>query len=184
MEHFQSKANALAFDPIALQDHFVCIRYYQETHYRQVDFTETIFPFQCIDVGALGAGITSAKTNITNLDMFDDEFGQFRIYPLDNVQVRLFEPAGVVRGQLKNIQVQFSPMSAARNPGLNLFEIFVWKDSRPAVEVINGSAYALNATRFIAQGYRFHTIPVTPSTVARIKENALPCTTVWCSGKG
>jgi hypothetical protein len=179
---YESKAGLmLDFDPIALQGYFVRILYYNERLYRQVDFKETIPPFQCVDLGALAAGATSAKTAMTNLDLPIDEFGQFRFSCLDNAQLRLYEPAGVLKHQLKFIQSNWS----GSNPLLtnNATEMCIWQDNRPSVDAVNGSGYALGGVRIIARGYRYHTKPVDIETVKRIEAGALPVVDAWCSGK-
>lgn len=181
------KAQVGMFNPVALQDQNVCIHYQQSRYYRQVDFLESIPPFQAIDLGALAAQTVSGRTNLTNLDMPDEEFGLFRWYPLDNAQIRLFLPAGIAKFELKNIQVPVDYKTLQRDPNLVSTEFCVWEDNRPAIEAINGMDYALSAVRIVAMGYRFHTIDLEkaePALVERIKAGTEPCTHVWCSGRG
>lgn len=178
------KAAVGMFEPTALQDQNVCIHYQQERHYRQVDFLESIPAFQCIDLGALAAATRSAKTPIPNLDMPDDEFGLFRWYMLDNVQAYLFIPGGVAKHELKNIQVPFDYKTLQRDPNLVSTEFCVWQDNRPSIEAVNGMDYALSAVRMVTIGYRFHTFAVDKDMVTAIKRGDIPCTHVWCSGRG
>ncbi|MDD4985408.1 MAG: hypothetical protein PHQ43_06415 [Dehalococcoidales bacterium] len=178
------KAAVGMFDPAALQDQNVCIHYQQQRFYRQVDFLESIPPFQCADIGALAAQTRSARTQITNLDMPDDEFGLFRWYCLDNAQIYLFLPTGVAKFELKNIQVPYDYKTTQRDPNLVSTEFCVWQDNRPAVEALNGMDYALSAVRIIAMGYRFHTFALDSQTEEAIKAGRIYCTHVWCSGRG
>lgn len=200
------------FDPVALQDHNVCIHYVQQKHYRKVDFLESIPPFQCIDITAglgLAALALTGRVNIVNLDMADNEFGLWRWYPIDDAQVRLYHPSGISKYQLRNLQVPVDMNILTRDPNLTSTEIAVWEDNRPAVEAINGNAVALGAVRLIAIGYRFHTIEIEgPSTyderkiinsmkgepgnqnkkeedlmITALQQKRLPCTDVWCSGR-
>ena len=195
---YQSKQGdgaPLGFDPIALQGHYVAIHYTTELLFRQVMFWEPIPRFQAIDIvaaltlGTLGVGATAPKTNLTNLDMFDDEFGQFRMWTLDNVQIRVFLPAGTLLHQLKNIQIPIGAANPLSNPSLNFTEMCVWEDNRPAVECVNGSAVALNAVRIMVEGYRYYTKPVEGDIAAKIKASiegtgpSFPVTHVWCSGR-
>jgi len=184
------KAQVGMFDPIALQNQNVCIHYVQNKHYRKVDFLEAIPPFQCIDIGAVGAVATSARTPVPNLDMPEGEFGLFRWYPIDDAQIRLFHPFGVSKWQLRNLQVPLDMNIINRDPNLVSTEIAVWENNRPAVEAINGHAFALNAVRIIAIGYRFHTVNLegtgpdaNPKLVEALKSGAQPCTHVWASGR-
>jgi hypothetical protein len=187
------KSQVGMFDPVALQNQYVCIHYVQNVYYRKVDFIEGIPPFQCVDIAA-GLGLAalgvSGRVNIANLEMADNEFGLFRWYPIDDAQVRLFHPAGIAKWQLRNLQVPIDMNIVIRDPNLVSTEIAVWEENRPAVEAINASAIALGAVRLIALGYRFHTINLEagagaePQTVGSIKSGATPCTHVWCSGRG
>lgn len=180
------------FDPVALQDQNVCIRYLQTVKYRRVDFLESIPPFQCIDITA-GAGLAAVtptgRVNIVNLEMADGEFGLWRWYQLDDAQIRLFHPAGLGKFQLRNLQVPVDRSILSRDPNLVSTEIAVWENNRPAMEAINGHAFALGAVRIIAMGYRFHTFDLEagkrkdPDLVSALIAKKEPCTDVWCSGR-
>ncbi len=160
---------ANGMEPIALLDDYVKVITQGQILYRKVTFFESIPPFQWIDfcavppngplaaAAALGAGTPSIKANVVNLDLYDDEFGQWRWFPLDNVQAQLFLPAGVAKWQLKNLQVGLDRAIAYRDPLLITTEFFSWEDLRPAMQVLNFSGYALNAARIVGWGYRFHT---------------------------
>ena len=204
------KAQVGMLDPIALQNQNVCIHYVQNAYYRKVDFLEAISPFQCLNIGAVAAATVSPRTAIPNLEMPRHEFGLFRWWPIDDAQIRLFHPAGIAKGQLRNLQVPYDMNIVNRDPNLVSTEIAVWEDNRPAVEAINGQAVALAAVRLIAIGYRFHTAEITAPVTAREKdvvaemrrlpgyqgrrdsellimafqEERLPVTHVWASGRG
>lgn len=189
------KAEIGMFDPVVLQDQNVRIRYLQSVFYRRVTYLESIPPFQALDLGAVAANTTSARTPITRMDMYDDEFGLFRWYPLDNAQIRLFLPQGTAKFDMKTVQVPIDYKLIERDPNLVSTEIAVWEDNRPAIEAVNGQAYGLQAVRIIAMGYRFHTVDLSDKTnlavlglpddyVARIKSGDVPATDVWCSGFG
>jgi hypothetical protein len=197
-------------EPIALQNHLVAIHFVKDVIYRRVVFFEPITPTQVIDLGALGAGITSARTNVTNLDCYDNEFGQFRWYCLDNAQIRVFTPRGVAKGDLKTLQAVIPPNIGAINPDLSLTELFVWQDNRPAIEAINGGGVALVAVRMVAMGFRYRTDEIgnpvtyeeaklvaqlrqeqnlsgkTPQEliIIGIQQSRIACTHVWASGMG
>jgi len=184
------KAQVGMFDPIALQNQNVCIHYVQNEYYRKVDFLESLPPFQCLNIGALAAVSVSPRTNVVNLEMPDNEFGLFRWYPIDDAQIRLFHPVGMAKWQLRNLQDTVDMQITDRDPNLVSTEIAVWQNNRPAMEAINGHAFALAAVRIIAIGYRFHTIDlekgknVDEALVKALKAGTVPCTHVWCSGRG
>jgi hypothetical protein len=155
------KAQMGMIDPIALQDHNVCIHYNKSIYYRKVDFLESIPPFQCVDLTAglgLAAFAPTGRVNIVNLEMADNEFGLFRWYPVDNAQIRLFHPSGIAKFQLRNLQVPVDMNILVRDPNLVSTEIAVWQNNRPSAEAVNGNAVALGAVRLEALGYRFHTM--------------------------
>lgn len=171
------------FDPVALQDQNVVIHYLDERHYRQVNFLESIPPFQCIDLGALAAATVSARTNLVNLEVGDDEFALYRWFCLDNAQIRLFLPPGVAKFELRNIQVPSDYKTVQLDPNLVSTEFCLWEDNRPAIEAINGMDYPLTAVRIIAMGYRFHTVALEKSQVDAIKNRQVYATHVWCTGR-
>lgn len=184
------KAQVGMFDPVALQNQNVCIHYVQSIHYRKVDYLEAIPPFQCLDVGAVAAGVVSVRTLIPNLEMPNNEFGLFRWYPIDDAQIRLFHPAGVAKWQLRWLQVPVDMNIVNRDPNLVSTEIAVWEDNRPSVEAVNGHAFALTAVRLVAIGYRFHTVNLegdgpdaNSNLVEQLKAGSQPCTHVWASGR-
>lgn len=184
------KAQVGMFDPVALRNQNVRIFYGESIHYRKVDFLEGIPPFQCVNIGALAAITASGRINIVNLEMADNEFGLFRWFPIDDAQIRLFHPSGVSKFQLRNLQVPVDMNIVYRDPNLVSTEIAVWENNRPAVEAINGHAFALGGVRLIALGYRFHSIDLEgndkgadPQLVKAIKEGSAPCTDVFCSGR-
>jgi len=171
-----------AMEPIALRGYYVKIITYQQEFFRRVTFYEAIPQFQVVNVGALAAQTQSVKTAVTNLDLWDNEFGQWRWFPLDNVQVRLFLPSGVGKWQLKNIQVGLDRAIINRDPTLVTTEFFSWEDQRPSVECLNFSDYALLASRIVCFGYRFHTEDLDPGVVQQLKQGALPYTPINCAG--
>jgi hypothetical protein len=172
-------------EPLAIQNQNVAIHYVQNIFYRKVDYLEAIPPFQAIDLGALAAQTRSARTNVTNLDMPDDEFGQFRWYPMDNAQIRLFLPPAVGKFSLKNLQTTLDINIRDIDPCLHLTEFCVWEDNRPAIEAVNGMDYALNAVRMIAFGFRYHTVDISGDSdlIRGILDGSKPCTHVWASGR-
>jgi len=209
MDFYPNKSNGGMMEPIALQDHLVAIHYIKTTNYRRVKFTEGLSTFEVIDLGALGANATGVLTNATRLDLYDGEFGQFRIYPYDDFQLRLFLPRGSARGDLKTIQVPIDPSVVSTDPDLHLTEFFVWEDNRPGMQAINNRAVALTNTRVKGMGFRYITEEVTgplsrqeKTAVNQLKaesaanpakkeidyllqaitEKMVPCVHVWASG--
>jgi hypothetical protein len=172
-------------EPIVLLNYYVQIKTYNSSVlFGQVDFFERIPWFQAIDMGAVPVQSFAAKQNVTNLDLWDQEFGQWRWYPLDDAQVSVFVPAGVSKWQLKNITVGIDRSIILRDPSLESTEIFTWQDQRPAMQALNFSNVALSACRIMATGYRFHVVPVTdPKIIVSFNNGTTKFTTIQCAGQ-
>lgn len=194
MELYPHQSNQ-SMQPVALQNHKVAIHYLNTIHWRQVVFLEPIPPFQFLNIGAIAANTTSARTQATNLRMPSNEFIQIRWWPLDRAQVRISLPSAVAKHSLLNIQANVQDTIIYQDPTLAMTEIFIWEDNNPAFEAINFSDYALNFCRLMGMGYRFVTRPLGEATVAKIEKVIKeggdgteqqvigPCTHIWCTGK-
>lgn len=198
------KAQVGMFEPTQLQDQFVRIRYLADVFYRKVVFLESYPPFTGVNAGALAANATSAVTNITNIDMPDDEFGLFRWFPIDPISVRFHLPRGIDKFALKNITVPVDQKTLQWDPNLVSTEFATWEDNRPAVTVTNLTARAINNSRIVFVGYRFvtqevgkdwgATVPAPGWWMERnqgkvwnmlesLKAGVQPATDVWCTGR-
>jgi hypothetical protein len=177
---------AEAMEPIAMLDYYVRIITYNEPKgfYRKVSYYEAIPPFQAVDLGVIAAQSVGAKTNVTNLDLWDDEFGQWRWFPLDNAQYSLFIPAGVSKWQLKNLTIGLDKSIILRDPLLVSTEFCSWEDQRPAMQAMNFSDYAIAASRIIVFGYRYHTVEVDQVTYGKLANGSIPSTPIQCAGMG
>ena len=172
-------------EPIVLLNYYVQVKTYaSNVLFAQVDFFERIPWFQAIDMGTVAVQATATKQNVTNLDLWDNEFGQWRFYPLDDAQVSLFVPSGVSKWQLKNITVAIDRSIILRDPSLESTEFFTWQDQRPAMQALNFSNIALSACRIMATGYRFHVNLVTdPVIIKQLNVGTLRYTTIQCAGQ-
>ncbi|MDD5510850.1 MAG: hypothetical protein PHI12_08570 [Dehalococcoidales bacterium] len=185
-----------AMEPVALLDDFVRVITNGQEYFGKVDFFEAIPPFQCIDFCAvppwgplavatpMPAATSPGKYNVTNLDLDDDEFGQWRWFPLDNIQVGLYLPSGVAKWSLKNIQGALDRAIVYRDPLLVSTEFYSWEDQRPAMQPTNFSGYVQNAARIVAFGYRYHIsqIKVGNPLYTNLLNGNTPCTPVICKG--
>lgn len=180
---YMYKSGVGLMEPVALIGQNVAIRYINELHIKRVTFVEAIPPFQALDVGAVAAQTRSARTAMPNLDLADNEFGQFRWYPLDDMQVLLWLPQAQGKSVLRNIMVPMDATVVHRDPCLHLTEFFVWEDNHPFVEVINYRDYPITMARIITMGFRYRVDDVTPEVKDAILKGDMPVTNVYCSGK-
>jgi len=168
-------------EPVALIGQNVCVIHGNEKHYAKIEYLESLPPFQALDIGAIAAQTTSARTNAPRLELYDNEFGQFRWFPLDNAQVRMFLPQSSGRNVLRTVQIPVEPTIVERDPDLHLTEFFVWEDRTPAFEASNFSDYALTACRIICMGYRFVMKDMSSAEKAKV-DSGDPCTYIVTSG--
>jgi len=173
---------ARMMEPVAQVDYYVEVKTYKEEFLRKVTYREAIPPFQVLDIGAIATQTVSARTPAGNLDLQDNEFGQWRWFPLDNTMVRLFNPTGVSKFQLKFIQVGVEKSIIYRDPTLLTTEFFTWQSERPSFEGMNFSDYGLNACRILVFGYRFKVEELDKVTIDKLEAGQLPVTPVVCAG--
>jgi hypothetical protein len=179
---FPHKSGLGLIEPIALIGHNVCVKYANDAYYRRVIWFEPISPFQCVNLGAIGAATTTARVQANTLQMWRNEFGQFRWYPIDNAQIRLFLPNADGRANLRTVQVPVDPSIVTKDPCGHLTEMFVWEDRNPAFEATNYTAIALTQCRIVAYGYRFITEELPKDKIQQIVTGSLQCTYVVASG--
>ena len=162
--------------------HNVCVIYGSVKNWRKIIYLEPIPPFQCLNIGVIAAQTTTARTAAPNLALLDNEFGQFRWFPIDNAQIRMWLPQVDGRFALRNLQVPVDMTITDRDPCLHLTEFFVWEDYSPFFEAINFMDYALTQCRIIAQGYRYVTIELSKATVQKVEAGLEACSYVVASG--
>lgn len=179
---FPHKSGLGFMEPVALIGHNVCVKYANDNHYRRVIWFEPIVPFQALNVGAIAAGAVSPRTQAPLLQLWRNEFAQFRWFPLDTAQVRIYVPNADGRMQLCNLQVPVDPTIVTRDPCLHLTEFYVWENRNPAFEAINYTAAALAQCRIMVQGFRFVTEELPADKINQIRSGSLQCTYVVASG--
>jgi len=179
---YPHKSGLGLMEPVALINHNVCVIYGSVKNWRRVVYLEPIPPFQCLNVGNIAAQTTTARTNCPNLQLLDNEFGQFRWYPIDNAQIRLWLPQADGRYLLRQMQGVVDPMIVQRDPCLHLTEFFVWEDYNPWFEAMNIMDYILAQCRIIAQGFRYVTTELTRATISAIEAGTVPCVYIVASG--
>lgn len=179
---FPHKSGWGMMEPVALIKHNVCILYGSARYYRKVIYFEPIPPFQCLNIGQVVLQTTSVRTPAPNLDLFDGEFGQYRWYPIDNAQIRLWLPQVDGRYSIRQMQVPVGIEILDRDPCLHLTEFYVWEDYHPWFEAMNMMDYTLDQCRIIAMGFRFVTEELSRGVVSAIEAGTEACTYVVASG--
>jgi len=183
-ELYPHKSGLGLMEPVALIGHNVSILFNNRWRFHRVTYLESIPPFQCLNIGVVGAQTVSNQISGVNLELLTNNFGQFRWYPIDNAQVRVWSPNSDGRYVLNNILSQVDMNIRDRDPCLHLTELFVWEDNRPWFQAINLMDYALLQCRIIAQGFRFEVEDLDTSTIRAIQAGREACTRIVAQGKG
>ncbi len=192
MDLFPYKSKGDGMEPVAMPGYYVDIQYASERHYGKVDWLEPIPPFQFLNLGAIAAGALNANpTEATNLHLEDNEFGQFRWYPIDHVQVSMYLPSANGKYKLKNLLVPIDEMVIDRDPCLHLTEFFLWEDKAPFFQALNYTDYALTQCRLIGMGFRYKLqvgrdgkyVSLPDDVINSIEAGTTPCVHIQASGK-
>ena len=130
----------LRLDPLNI---YVKIRYYEE------------IPGFIEDFGALASGNSTAITEVENMEMSENQVGQFRIKPLDDIDIQVYQGRGVGRFAIKNVLCTILPLTEQLSPYYNSTELFVYEDEPPWFQVTNNGTIDLKKTRVLIQGFRF-----------------------------
>ena len=170
-------------EPIAMIDDNVALYKGNSWNYYKVSLYEAIPWFQFLNLGAVAANTVGGLVNAGNLDMFDEEFGQFRWFPIDNAQVLRRHP-NITTNTLRNLQVPIDMNIVDRDPCLHLTEFFVFEDERPQFQAINGANIALAQCRLVGGGFRFGINRMDKDQIAKLRRDREPVTPIVCQGFG
>lgn len=108
------------------------------------------------DFGLLADDGTATDQEITLVEMKNNELGQFRFEPLDEINIKVGQPQAAARFSIKNKVVRVTRLSTIRDPTLKHTEFFVFEDNNVYfTEVKNESGGSLAKTRVQFYGYRF-----------------------------
>jgi len=119
--------------------------------YVKVKYVEQL-PVQIVNFGAIAAGATSANNVITQTQMQDTEVGQFRIAPLDDVEITVRQLGATTRFVSR---LNTYLLDGHTDIGSNMSEIFVYKDNAPTFDVRNPGTVNINLSRIIISGFRY-----------------------------
>jgi len=106
------------------------------------------------DFGSLATTISTSDTVVDMLEMESDEVGQFRFYPLDDIQIEVKQPKSITRFSNKNTRVRVDKYTQMFDPGMKTTELFVSEDDYPYFVVRNPTTVTLSESRVIFWGYR------------------------------
>jgi len=147
-----------------------------QNKYYTVERMETLPPF-IVDFGSLTAGKTKEKERIEDTEMPKTWLAQYRFKPLDDIEIKVYQPEGKGKYLIKKDEVMVSVNIFIReiDPCLHLTELFQWEDTRLLFTVTNPTKYDLPTSRVLFFGIRY-----------KLKEIPKPprFTTVFTKGVG
>lgn len=103
---------------------------------------------------AAGGRIQAFNTN-NILDLNEGQVGQFRAYVLDDVHVRINQPAATARQAVGQLVATFNAFSKLQDPHDALTEFFSFEDVRPILDITNPTGYVLVQVRIAFYGFRY-----------------------------
>ena len=133
---------------------------YKTKHYElfRVLYREGIPPSTPLmrDFGAIAAGATLAGQSMqAELEMPDNQLGQFRIQCLDDLRVTIWQPRSLGRFQNKNIVAQVTAFTTIMDQCSHTTEFTVFEDTWPFFDVMNPRIVATIQARVIMWGFKY-----------------------------
>jgi len=142
----------LDFEPVVNVDEVVKLLPFTD-EYREVIYIDQA-PYLEKDFGALIAGAETGDTAVTELNLEDDVVGQFRIEPVDTVQVTaLKQPKARPKWTGKTSAFLVVGANNLVVPPANLSEFFQWKDTGLYMNVKNATAGNLASSKVAFYGW-------------------------------
>ncbi|KKM05290.1 hypothetical protein LCGC14_1755670 [marine sediment metagenome] len=109
-----------------------------------------------LNFGAIAVGVPiTDRTLQTPLELGDFELGQFRMRPLDNIRIRVYQPRAVTKYASKRVVSTVDLHSRITDRCGHLTEIYSYKDEYPFVDVTNPTDYNLLIARVLFWGFRY-----------------------------
>ena len=147
------------FEPIVRPLDNVAITYSTDKStwtYSKVVYVEPLQP-QVIDLGSLDASTTTnypavgSSKDLNELKLGENELGQYRIYPLDDIILEVRQPAAMSRFVNRTSKTYITKVSPP-----NFVEIFVYEDNYvPQVVPYNPLFSAQDTSRIMIPGFRY-----------------------------
>lgn len=149
-----------AFEPIVRIGENVKLALMESVKFGRVRYVEPIQP-QIIDLGPIPAPSTPAEIpkpgssrELTELNLGDMEFGQWRIVLLDDILLEVNIPAAVGKFITKARKTLVSRASNILS-GSHFTEVYTYKDTVPTVVPYNPGFYAVASSRILVHGFRY-----------------------------
>jgi len=152
--------------PLALLNEFL----HFEGKYYQVQAIETLPPF-VKDFGSFTSEQEKAKQKVEEVHQPENYLAQLRFYPLDDLGVKVWQPAGVGKHltQKAKLHIEVEKLLLDKfDPCLHLTEFYQWEDREILFTVKNKSRYDIPMGRVVFFGikYKLKEVPKPPKFTA------------------
>lgn len=144
------------FEPIVRPKDYVAILTPQRKWvYGRVIYLEPIQP-QIVSIGSLPAANASnyptyqGLKELTEMELGRNEFGQYRLYLLDDFLVEVYQPAATSRFNLKA-----GPTGITVKSPEQFLEIYVYEDEVPTIKYYSTLFTGIDNARIMFYGYRY-----------------------------
>ena len=105
------------------------------------------------DFGAIAANTSLENQEVTDLYLSDGEFAQYRLLPLEDMEITVVQPAGKTRFATKAYANKITPLTAQIAPHLN--QVFVYEDEAIKFTIKNPTNYQRLMHRILYSGWRY-----------------------------
>lgn len=147
--------------PLALVGETLGLWYSGVWNYFLVNHLTSIPPSQAAeqDFGAIAAGAQIANQLFTNIQVFSGDFIQVRFWPLDDIQIQVFQPQGSALHNLSNLVPTIDAFTILDDPELVTTETYIYELGNqiliPRLTITNPTQYALTRSVVAFMGHRF-----------------------------
>lgn len=146
-----------AIEPIVLPGEIVGIWVNKQYTFSRIKFVEGVMRSDPIefDFGIVNAGAVTAITQMTLLEMPDDEFGQFRCIAMDDLSFILYQGRADQRHKLNNRVATYTRFGELTDPSGHTGEFYVYEDNWAFMSATNQTDYDVTVARVAFYGYRY-----------------------------
>ena len=127
--------------------------------YFQVQYIEPVYVY-IHNFGTLAAGQKTNITEISDLDLYENELGQWRLLLLDDVEVTVRQPRGVERGTTKVVSTKVTPHLILIDRSLKSTEIYTFEDKYRVYLVVENPTNYTITPRILFFGWKFRLKPI------------------------
>lgn len=141
------------FEPIVKIGEYLAIpdiKQGKKTTFLKVKYIEPVQPITITQ--SLSALETNKEVKLTQIELWDNVVGQWRLYVMDYVGVRMFYPKATAKWTTKTTATSATPLSIFKE---NILEFFTYKDNVPYIYLDNPLNEAQLA-RIVLFGFKYY----------------------------